>query len=539
MFRIIHAFIICFFIVNMVPNESMAAWPWGAQKIELVTINGVPYSTDDFKHWWSNWKEPGMKIPAEPQDFIEWKLLAQEAESMEFNNQPAYKYKMRVFLKVRSRMFLKYDEVDSRIQISEQDIRDRYEAEYSPIWYVTILYYDSEDAAKKVYKRLSDGINTFDELQKLPITDGGPKQQKETKLIPVSLKSDTVLATIRDLSKGEVSTPQGIGSHFALIRLDNQRLPEAGEFALKKNGLHEKIRKEQQSKYTSQMIARLNEKYDVKVDEDLLEQANENLTGEILDQPLVRTNRGEIPLSPLVKDLQYDYRLLRKKNWTEEQKKNKKRGLLNGMITEYLITWEAEDRNYEEKEPFKWTYQFYSENRLIRELEGRVIRAKVSVTDKEITNYYNEHKEEYRIPDLVNYLLLQGDKDQIEKIWREVSFGQDFVNAAKKFDTTVVPYNDMRTNKIHLELAAVINTINVGEVGQPYNRKDKYYLVKLVDRQKPEYIPLPRVKSDIGDRLKKEKFTKLRKEYLKNLLALSDIIINRKKWNALRTELTN
>jgi hypothetical protein len=520
-------------------GETSAAWPWAAKTTKsLATINSVSYSTEDFKHWWSNWKEPGMKFPEDLQGFIEWKLLAQEAAIMELDQEPTYRHKMEVFLKARSRMFLKYDEVDSRIQISEQEVKARYTADYTPIWYVTVLYFATAEAANKGYDYVAGGTYTFDELRRLPVKEGGPQQDREARLRPNSVKDNNLLSAIRDLAPGEVSRPIASGHFFSLIHLDKKEMPEPEEYGGKVQSIRNRIGKEKQSQYSAELLKRLHQKFAVQVDEDLLQQADVNLSGKILNQPLVTTNRENIPFGVLIKDLQQEYRLQRNKQWSEAAKQKMVRALLNGMINDYLITWESLDRKYEERAPFKWSYQFYRENRLIKELERRVIAPQFAVTEEQVVNYYNEHKEEFRYPGQVSYVLLEGDQEAVEKVWREVNFGQDFAYAAKKFDAKVIPYNNMSVNRLHAGLAPIISGLKVGEVGQPYSRKDKFYLVKLIDRKKPEYMSLSSKKGEIARRIGKEKFSEHRNAYLQDLLVQSDISVNEKRWNSLRAELT-
>ena len=106
-----------------IPGAS-AAWLWGDANT-VVTINDEAFSPDDFKHWWALWNEEKNAVPEDPQQFIEWKLVAQEARIMELDQTPTFKRKINVFLKSRSRVQFKYDEVDSRIQpMSEQELKD-------------------------------------------------------------------------------------------------------------------------------------------------------------------------------------------------------------------------------------------------------------------------------------------------------------------------------------------------------------------------------------------------------------------------------
>ena len=116
MFKLIQTCIICILISGFCCRDVNAAWPWSG-KDKLVTINGIDYSSDDFKRWWGLWNEEKGRLPDDPQPFIEWKLLAQEARTMELDQLGSYRRKLEVFLKSRTRMLLKNEEVDSKIDL--------------------------------------------------------------------------------------------------------------------------------------------------------------------------------------------------------------------------------------------------------------------------------------------------------------------------------------------------------------------------------------------------------------------------------------
>ena len=121
MFRINRLIILCCLIVFCGSGKSLAAWPWEAKS--LVTINGISYAAEDYRQWWQIWKEPDSKVPEEPEKFIKWKLMVQEAEVMELDKSADFQKSVETFLNARTRMILKYDEVDSKLVITEQELR--------------------------------------------------------------------------------------------------------------------------------------------------------------------------------------------------------------------------------------------------------------------------------------------------------------------------------------------------------------------------------------------------------------------------------
>ena len=110
------------FFVSLSPLR--ASWlPWSSST--LVTVNGKEYSTADFSNWWKNWRGKGMSIPDTPAPYVDWVLLYRQGEKMHLYDTPAYRMKVMILLKARSLMMLKYDEVDSKIKISRQELWQR------------------------------------------------------------------------------------------------------------------------------------------------------------------------------------------------------------------------------------------------------------------------------------------------------------------------------------------------------------------------------------------------------------------------------
>ncbi len=59
-----------------------------------------------------------------------------------------------------------------------------------------------------------------------------------------------------------------------------------------------------------------------------------------------------------------------------------------GIIGQNLTNWESLDRHYEEREPFKWEYQFNVNHRLTRAVEERMLAPEAEVTEADVESYY-------------------------------------------------------------------------------------------------------------------------------------------------------
>ena len=110
---------VCFFSY---PQQEAAAAFWSDSW--FLRINGQEYTAGEFKNWWIHWNDKKTKpVPDTPGEFIEYQLLIQQAVEMEYDQNPAYLKKLRVYRKFRSLMALRVEEINEKIKISDEDLK--------------------------------------------------------------------------------------------------------------------------------------------------------------------------------------------------------------------------------------------------------------------------------------------------------------------------------------------------------------------------------------------------------------------------------
>ena len=533
MYKITNLLILSCFVLLLTCQTASAAWPW-SKTPDLVTINGSPYTADDYMHWWDN-RSGRHKGTHDIQEFVEWKLLVQEALSMELDQSSSIKRKNEVYLGVHRRMQFKMETVDSKIRISEQDRKERFDAEFNPVSFFTFLYFKSAEKAQEALQSLKNGNILFEDLKNIPESEGGVHQSRQYQYFPRRFERNPRLKEIiGGIQVGDLSQVFPAGKLFVLARFDKQEAPDAGLYQVRKKDIHNRMVKELRNRFTSELVNSLWQKYEVQINEDLFAQASVDMEGDILGQPIFTTNKAGIPLALLVKDMRKEHALRKVEEWPEEQRVKLYRGLLNGMIIEYLFIWESIERRYEDKPPFKWTYEYHQEKNLIKELEKLVLEPRVSVPEDEIVKYYQEHIDNFKDPDLVTFAILDAKKNLVERIWQEVSRGGDIFEVARKHKATLFPLEDIEVGKLSPEIGAALQKLDIDEVSPPFQgTKDRLKLVVLLDRTVGKIHPLESVKKEVIKKLWPEKFQLFRSEYIKKILAYSEIETNQKGWKKL------
>lgn len=508
----------------------------GSAKNEVVAlINKKALTKDDVRHWWENWREKDTPFPDTPDKFIDWFLETNEATDMELYKEPAYQQKVLTFLKVRALMLLKYDEIDSKIKITEKELWDRYIKGYTPLWSAQVLYFKTEDAAKKMCEDLRTGkANIADVVKQLK--PGGDIAYQETQLRP-NLLPPGWLPVMNGLKVGQVTDPIKISTSFAVLILKDVKNGEKEDFNRFRDRLRKDIWDSYEGKLTNALVERLKKKYHVKITDNLLDAINlENTPAEILDKVLVSTSKGDVTVGVFVDLLKKEHSFRKNNRFQEVNADLLKNMVLNNMIAQTVTSWESLDRKYEEKPPFKWIYQFYCQHRLITELEGRLIESKIKITDEEIEKFYKLNPKEFTTPEVVSFIQIEDDKKNIDKIWMAVMSGEDFGEAAKKLYSKEFTAQSMPLDHLHSPVKEVVAKMASGETSKPFAKEDKSVIIKLVGRQNARLMPLSEVRNNIKMRLEREKFMSLREELLKSLRSKSTITVNQNIWDSLKKE---
>ncbi len=519
-------------------SSLQASWlPWSSST--LATINGKEYSAADFSNWWQNWREKGMTIFKTPAPYVDWVLLYRQGEKMQLYDTPVYRMKVMIFLKVRSLMMLKYDEVDSKIKISKQELWQRYLKLYVPRWQVNVISFHNKQDADTAYKKLLAGTVTVEELHKQAGSKGGAIAVRSRWQRP----ADTNIGwqkILRGLGKSSFSKPTLSRNGVLILQLLSTAGADKKDFEKFRLGIFRKLWQEKEGFYTNRLLQRLWKQYHVHVNRNLLKKLNiSNTPDAALGAENIITMDGQ---NITVKEFMQQVRAqqeFRRKYGFKNAAFNYKEQVLEGIISQTLTTREGLDRHYEKKPPFDKIFRFYTRHRLVMALEKQVFLPQVKVSDKEIKTFYKKNIKEFSRPASFRLALVKGSRQEMKALWVETVVGGDFMTLVRKR----IPHG---ASPIHVFTAdgmdpgmktAVAGLADKGDVSRVFAWKGQYALVQLLDHKPAATLPLERVKDFIARRLKKDKLKAVRAAYLKKLRAASVIRVNDKVWKGLRKEL--
>ncbi|MBU0484589.1 MAG: peptidyl-prolyl cis-trans isomerase [Proteobacteria bacterium] len=546
--KIIKPISFCLLIILLSGHNASA---WFGQEKPLASINGQDLTADDFRHWWQNWKEKETPFPETPDSFIEWNLMVNQAKERELYNLPSYQRKLKIFLSVRNMMLLKNEEIDSKIKISAQDIKDFYQENYTPIWRIQALTYNNQTDAMKAFNEMQQyngspaGHLPFTDQKGILPENGGPISFEQIQVLPESLSSKknkkNWLSVLRKLKPGYVAEPFEDDGKFIFLRLHEQLIPPDDDFAEKQKLCQHELVKKATNDLSQKLIERLEKKYNVQIDEDLLAKIDpkaRNYSSEFLDKKVVTMTENEtgITVDDMIRVISND--------WTYQNRygidktinlEELKKTILFNAVYDTLISLESMNRHYEKNPPLKWIYEFYQGNRLKAELESSLL-SQVQISNEEIDQYYQANKAQYSMPTVINYAMLTGEENLVSKVWASIIQGGDFFDLAKKYYSEDLEIKQEPLEKLPENLQLEFKKLVKGEVSPPFVHNAGYAMVKMINQIQGRSLPLEKVSTEISKKIKKGKSDIIKKEYIDKLKTIANISINQEIWQKIREE---
>ncbi|MBR2342689.1 MAG: peptidylprolyl isomerase [Clostridia bacterium] len=189
-----------------------------------------------------------------------------------------------------------------------------------------------------------------------------------------------------------------------------------------------------------------------------------------------------------------------------------RRALLTQIINNKLFLLDAK-RNLLEAEPeFKAELAKLRENLLAGYAQDKVISA-VTVSDKEIAEYYEANKERFASGESVNasHILVDSEEGALE-ILAKINAGETtFEDAAREYSSCPSKESggnlgDFTRGQMVPEFDSAVFQMQVGEVtATPVKTQFGYHLIKLNSKKESSIAPLEEIKNELSGALLNEK----------------------------------
>lgn len=233
----------------------------------------------------------------------------------------------------------------------------------------------------------------------------------------------------------------------------------------------------------------------------------------------------------------------------DEYIKSFQKQILESLIEQKLVLQEAKKENYKvtDKEVDDWLAQvkkqFPSEeqfesklkemNTTIEELKANrkdqiiiqkiidKVTKNVKVTDKEVEDYYNKHKEEFKDPEKakIKWIVLSDDKNA-KKVLKELQDGADFAEVAKKNSIDAVTKENggdlglKSKNELPPEVAEVAFKIELNKLSDVIKSTQGFAIFKVEEKQPERQKSFEESKAEIKNKILSEKQRKTYQDWI-------------------------
>ena len=547
-------------------TAEAALFSWGSET--LLSIDNQEYTSSDFKNWWGNWREKEQPFPQTIDSYIDWLLFVKEAEMMVLFDDPTYHRDINTYLKVLSLVQLKNDEIDSKVNITDDMLKERYNEYYTPVWRYNILVVKDKNTAEALYGDLvaekisMEELARFAEMNK-PVPQGHPTPEKNESVVDEKLKNYPALdaqllgvykdvkrrpiksnktwtEVLQSLSTGAYSKPFAWEEGYVVVQLLDKFVGDQDDFDKLKSGIQSKYRKRLQGQLTIELIQKLKVKYNVTVNEERVNAIDPDSPDmKYTDAPLITIGESVITEKQVMEKVNTDIQNNKMYGFEGNTGKNVLLRVVDGIVGQTLITLESLDRHYEKQSPIKELLEFKQNNKLTQKLEQQIRDQANQISDEEITAYYNEHlKDTYTGPDIYKMALVKGSEEELNKIWLDVVVsGNDFMKAAEKWLGQRPIVQGYPAD--HLEAIVIQNVaaLNKGDVSRPFSLQEGFAMAYLVALAPSETAPLDSVRTNVRNKVFQERYSEAKDAYLNALREKTTIEINEKAWIKLKAEL--
>jgi parvulin-like peptidyl-prolyl isomerase len=300
--------------------------------------------------------------------------------------------------------------------------------------------------------------------------------------------------------------------------------------------IEKKLRKEKEKELSDSFVARLKEKSDTWIDQELVDllDSEGDYTGE--RSVIGRVNGEPILLSDYLRDVKQSvqrqarkFRRLRGKDKIEKMHKALKEETLDRLITYKLIEQEASRRNYKTGSDFVDMVEKRQGALLVNEFKAKLVYPLAIPAEEELRQYYNEHIDEFKKGYEVWFRHMRfQDRKEGEMILEELKQGADFEFLAAR---TSVGSGAKRGNvwvRIEVLSPAVrkaLGQLKVGGFSDLFADGRQFKIVKLKGRRGGEPIAFSKVVERLRRVVGQKKFEKMLTEYLSRLRKASKIKI--------------
>ncbi len=188
-----------------------------------------------------------------------------------------------------------------------------------------------------------------------------------------------------------------------------------------------------------------------------------------------------------------------------------KERFLGELIKKELLYQDALKKGLDKDAEYLKRVEDFRKITLIGVLLEKEMESKAKVSDQEVKDYYEKHKEDFAVGRIRASHILVKTEEEAKKILERLKKGEDFAKIAKK--SSIDPGSAKNGGDLGFfsagqmvpEFEAAAVKLKQGEISDPVKTKLGYHIIKVTDKKIDKSVEFEKVKSYISQRLSAEK----------------------------------
>lgn len=211
-----------------------------------------------------------------------------------------------------------------------------------------------------------------------------------------------------------------------------------------------------------------------------------------------------------------------------------KEQFLDELIKKEMLYQEAVKRGLDKDTEFQRKVEEFRKLTLISQLLEKEIEEKTKVTEKDVRDYYEKHKEELAsVSQIRASHILVKTEEEAKKVQERLKKGEDFAALAKKLsiDPGSAPNGGdlgfFSAGQMVPEFESAAAKLKPGEVSGPVKTRFGYHLIKTTDKKMGKPVEFDKIQHVLMQRLSAEKQKEFFDTYIEDLKKAYKVEINR------------
>ncbi len=211
---------------------------------------------------------------------------------------------------------------------------------------------------------------------------------------------------------------------------------------------------------------------------------------------------------------------------------------MDELVKKELLYLEAKKRGLDKNEDYKKKVEDFTKFTLINQLLEKEIESASKLTDKDLKDYYDSHKDEFTVSNQIrlSQIVVKTENDA-KKAYERLEKGEDFSKVAKEMsvDKSGKTGGDLgyfKRGEMARELEDVAFRLKKGQTSQPIPLKDGIHILKVTD-VKGTLMEFDKVKGLISQRLTADKQREIFDKLIENLKKNYKVELNKEEISKL------